>query len=52
MLHEQAVGPERSSAQEPRQPWVKPVLKKGEIGVETADVGGRNFDGTARGTRS
>jgi len=52
MLHEQAVGPECSASPERRQPWVKPVLKKGEIGLETANVGGRFFDGTARGTRS
>jgi hypothetical protein len=35
-----------------RLPWAAPALKKGRIGAETANVGGRNFDGNMRGTNS
>jgi hypothetical protein len=35
-----------------RLPWAAPVLKQGRIGAETANIGGRRFDGTVRGTNS
>lgn len=35
-----------------RLPWRQPALKKGEIGVETANTSGAVFDGGAFGSPS
>jgi hypothetical protein len=52
MQQEQALRLEHAPLPACRQPWLKPVLKKGEIGLVTANVGGRYADGGTRGMNS